>query len=84
VVHLPVALAAHVRGDLGSDCLQADLAKQARLPNNHQHNPCPNINAELLLLSSIGYTMRILLCPLVLVVNIDDVSTEMCRICKEH
>jgi hypothetical protein len=31
------------------------------------------------------YTMGILLCPLVLVVNIDDVvSAETCLICKEH
>jgi hypothetical protein len=43
------------------------------------NNPCPHINAELLLVSRMDYTMRILLCPLVLVVNIDDtISTETC------
>jgi hypothetical protein len=32
-----------------------------------------------------NYTMMILLCPLVLVVNIDDAaSTEMHLICEEH
>jgi hypothetical protein len=47
--------------------------------------PCPHINAELLLVSRTDYTMRILDCPLVLVVNIDDaVSIETCHICKEH
>jgi hypothetical protein len=49
------------------------------------NNPCPYIDAELLLVSRIDYTMRILLCPLVLVVNIDDiVSTETYLIYKEH
>jgi hypothetical protein len=49
------------------------------------NNPCSHINAELLLGTRIDYTMRILLCPLVLVMNIDDVvSTETCLICKEH
>jgi hypothetical protein len=48
-------------------------------------NPCSQINAEQLLVSRMDYTMIILLCPLVLVVNIDDaVSTETCPICKEH
>jgi hypothetical protein len=48
-------------------------------------NPCPNMNAELLLESNMDYTMRILFCPLVLVVNIDDaISTEMNLICKQH
>jgi hypothetical protein len=41
------------------------------------NNPCPHINAELLLVSRMDYTIRNLLCSLVLVVNIDDaVSTE--------
>jgi hypothetical protein len=41
----------------------------------------PYINAELLLVSKMDYTMRILVCPLVLVVNTDDaVSTETCLI----
>jgi hypothetical protein len=48
------------------------------------NNPCRHINAELLLVSRMDYTLRVLLYPLVLVVNIDDVSTEMCRICKGH
>jgi hypothetical protein len=49
------------------------------------NNPCPHINAELLLVSKMDYTMRILVCPLVVVVNIDDaVSTETCHICKEY
>jgi hypothetical protein len=49
------------------------------------NSPCPHINAELLLVYQMDYTMRILLCPLVLVVNIDDaISTETCLICKEH
>jgi hypothetical protein len=38
------------------------------------NNPCPHINVELLLLSRIDYTMRFLLCPLVLVVNTDDAA----------
>jgi hypothetical protein len=49
------------------------------------NNPCPHLNAELLLVSRMYYAMSILLCPLVLVVNIDNgVSTETCLICKEH
>jgi hypothetical protein len=36
------------------------------------NNSCPHINAELLLVSRMDYTMRILLCPLVLAVIIDD------------
>jgi hypothetical protein len=48
-------------------------------------DPCPHINFELLLASKMDYTMRILFCPLVLVVNIDDaVSTETCLICKDY
>jgi hypothetical protein len=40
-------------------------------------NPCPHINAELLLVSRMDYTMRILLCRLVSVLNIDAAaSTE--------
>jgi hypothetical protein len=49
------------------------------------NNPCAHINAELLLVPRMDYIMKILLCPLVLVVNIDDaVSTETCLICNEH
>jgi hypothetical protein len=41
------------------------------------NNPCPRINDELLLVYRMGHTMRILLCPLVLVVNNDNsVSTN--------
>jgi hypothetical protein len=41
------------------------------------NNPCPYINVQLLLVSRMDYTMRILLCPLVFVVNIDNaVCTE--------
>jgi hypothetical protein len=46
--------------------------------------PCPQINAELLLVYRMDYTLRILLCPLVLVVNIDDaISIETCLMTKE-
>jgi hypothetical protein len=38
-VHLPIALADHIRGNLGSGCLQADVAKCAGLPNNQQSLP---------------------------------------------
>jgi hypothetical protein len=49
------------------------------------NNPCPHINAELLLASRMDYTIRILVCPVVLVVITDDaVSTGTCLICKEH
>jgi hypothetical protein len=49
------------------------------------NNPCTHINAQLLLVSGMDYTMRILHSPLVFVVNIDDaVCTEICLICKEH
>jgi hypothetical protein len=48
-------------------------------------NPCLHINAELLLVSRMDYSMRILLCPPVLLMNIDNAnSTEMYLICKEH
>jgi hypothetical protein len=40
------------------------------------NNPCPHINAELLLVSRMGHTTRILLYPLVLVWNIDVLATE--------
>jgi hypothetical protein len=49
VAYLPVALADQVRGNLGSGCLQGDVAKHAGLPITN--NPCPHINAELLLMS---------------------------------
>jgi hypothetical protein len=35
-------------------------------------NPCPHINSGLLLVSRMDYAMKIILCPLVLVVKIDD------------
>jgi hypothetical protein len=47
VLHFPVALADHVRGNLSSGCLHTDVAKYAGLPNN----PYPHINDELLLMS---------------------------------
>jgi hypothetical protein len=37
------------------------------------NNPCPHINAKLQLVSRMDFTVKILLSPLVLVVNIDDV-----------
>jgi hypothetical protein len=82
VVHLPVAFADHMRGNLRSGCLYSDMAKDAGLPVVNK--PCPHINAELLVVSRIDCTMRILLCPLVLVVNIDDVSSERCVVSKER
>jgi hypothetical protein len=49
------------------------------------NNRYPHITAELLLKSRWDYTKKTLLCPLVLVVNIDDaVSTETCFLCKEY
>jgi hypothetical protein len=39
------------------------------------NNRCPHINAELLLVPRMDYNMRILLLPLVLVVNINDAAT---------
>lgn len=39
------------------------------------HNPCPHTNAKLLLLSRMDYTMKSLLCKLVLVLNNDDITT---------
>jgi hypothetical protein len=49
------------------------------------NNPCPHTNAELLLVSKMYYTVRILIYPLVLVVNIDNaVSIETCLICKKY
>jgi hypothetical protein len=35
-VHLPVALADHVRGNIGSGCLQADVAEHMGISSNHQ------------------------------------------------
>jgi hypothetical protein len=43
------------------------------------NTPSLHINAELLLVSRMDYTMRILLSPLVLVVNIDDVVPHLYR-----
>jgi hypothetical protein len=39
------------------------------------NNLCPRINAELLPVSRMDYSKRILLCPLELVVNTDDAET---------
>jgi hypothetical protein len=36
VVHLPVVLAIHLRGNFGSGYLQADVTIYAGVPNNHQ------------------------------------------------
>jgi hypothetical protein len=60
------------------------VASKATRQNN-PCNPCPQFNVEPLLVCRMDYTIRILLCPLVLVVSIDDaVSTETSLICKEH
>jgi hypothetical protein len=49
------------------------------------NNPCLQITDKLQLLSRMDYTVKILLCPLVFVVNIDDaISTETSLICKER
>jgi hypothetical protein len=51
----------------------------ARLDTSHHGTPHQNQDAE------VDYAARILLCPLVLVMNIDDViSTETFFIFKEH
>jgi hypothetical protein len=76
VVHLPVALADQVRRNLcGGSCKlvwQNMLAYQTMTKD-----PSPHINSEMRLVSRMEHTMKILLCPLVLVVNIDDaVSTK--------
>jgi hypothetical protein len=42
------------------------------------NNPCPRINSDLLLVSRMSYMMRILFCPLVLVVNITDAISTKC------
>jgi hypothetical protein len=48
-------------------------------------NPCPQINAELLLVFRMDCTMMILIYPLVLVMNIDDaIFTKTCLICKDQ
>jgi hypothetical protein len=49
------------------------------------NNPYANINVGLLLVSRMDYTVSVLFCPLVLVVNIGvGVSTETCLSCKVH
>jgi hypothetical protein len=51
--------------------------------NMRAHHTTPTIHAELLMVFRMDYTMRILPCPLVLVVNIDDAdSAEKCLLCK--
>jgi hypothetical protein len=55
--------------------------KNIRAYQTVTNNPCPYVNADLLLVSRMDYTMRILLCPLVLVVNTDDaIPTKTCLI----
>jgi hypothetical protein len=45
------------------------------------NNTCPDINVDLLLMPRLVYTMRIVLCPLVVVVDIyDAVFTKTCLI----
>jgi hypothetical protein len=45
------------------------------------NNICQNINAELLLVSRVEHTIRIVLCPLVVVVNVyDAISANTCII----
>jgi hypothetical protein len=82
VVHLPVALADHVRGNLIRGCLK--LMWQNMRAYQVTNNPCPYIIAELLLVSRMDYTMRILLSLLALVLSTDAVSIEMYLICKEQ
>jgi hypothetical protein len=36
------------------------------------NNTCPNIDAELLLVSQLDYTVKIIHCPQVIVVKVDD------------
>jgi hypothetical protein len=38
LIHHPAALAGHVGGNLGNGYLQADVAKHADIPNNHQQS----------------------------------------------
>jgi hypothetical protein len=60
--------------------LKADMAKYAA-SQIITSNIYPQINAELLLLSSLGDTMMIVLRPLVVVVKIDDaVSVKICLV----
>jgi hypothetical protein len=48
-------------------------------------SPSPHIYAELLLVSRINYTLKILFCLLVMVVDIDNAAcTETRLFCKEH
>jgi hypothetical protein len=79
--HLPVALADHVTGNLK---LPVSQCGRIRAYQTVVNNPCQRLNAELLLICRVDYTTRIL-CPLVLVVNVDNfVCTKICPICKEH
>jgi hypothetical protein len=49
------------------------------------NNTCPNIYAELLLMARLDNSVRIYVCPYVIVVEIDDtVSGETSLVCKEH
>jgi hypothetical protein len=84
VVPLPVALTDHVRGILVVFACKP-MWQNMRAYQNITKNPCLQINAEILLVSRMDYTMSIPLCPLVLVVNVDDtVSMKTCFTCKEH
>jgi hypothetical protein len=79
VVHLPVPLAKQV------DEISEVVACKPIWQNMLAYKPCIHNNGELLLVFRMEYTLKIRLCALVLVVNIDDaVSIEMCLICKEH
>jgi hypothetical protein len=66
VLLVPLALADHITGNLGSGCI-LEMVKHIGLPHNHK-TPCPHTDAELLQKSKMDYTMRILFHPLVLVV----------------
>jgi hypothetical protein len=75
VLHFPVALADHVRGNLGRGCLYADVAEYGAYQTITNY-PYTHIDGELLLVSRMDYTMRIFFRPLVLDVNIDDTATN--------
>jgi hypothetical protein len=84
-LHLAVAIGDHmyIRWNAGTGCLWANVAKCTDLPVTSI--PYPHINAELLLVSRQDYTARSLLCPLMVLVNVDNgAPTEMCLISKEH
>jgi hypothetical protein len=48
-------------------------------------NTCPNFNAELLLVNKLEYTMRIVFCPVVVVVKMyDGMCIKTCLVSKEN